>query len=76
VVLEMSIVLWQKITFQDNKEACPWCRHINLNVTVTWGVDQVVNSCNFYNRVIENLLSPYCSCRCLVHSSSNQKQKW
>ena len=37
MVLEMSIVLRQKIPFQDNKETCPRCGHFNLNVTANSG---------------------------------------
>jgi hypothetical protein len=32
--LEMSIVLWQQTNFQDIKEKCPRCHHINVNATV------------------------------------------
>ena len=37
MVLEMSIILRQHEPFQDNKEKCPRCHHINLNATVTSG---------------------------------------
>jgi hypothetical protein len=34
MVLEMSIVLRQKIAFQSNTTVCPRCDHVNLNVAV------------------------------------------
>lgn len=37
MVLEMSIVLRQPAAFQDNKQKCPRCHHVNLNVTTTSG---------------------------------------
>ena len=33
MTLEMSIVVRQKSTSQDNKATCPRCRHVNLNST-------------------------------------------
>ncbi|KIM74362.1 hypothetical protein PILCRDRAFT_828352 [Piloderma croceum F 1598] len=35
--LEMSILLRPEIAFQDAKETCPRCHHINLNATVDLG---------------------------------------
>jgi hypothetical protein len=35
MVLEMSIILRQDAAFQDNKETCPRCRHINRNIINT-----------------------------------------
>jgi len=35
--LEMSIVLRQGTTFQDAKEKCPRCLHMNLDATVDHG---------------------------------------
>jgi hypothetical protein len=37
MVLEMSIVLRKRATFEDNEEMCPRCDYVNLNVTSNSG---------------------------------------
>jgi hypothetical protein len=37
MILEMSIVMRQKMAFQDSKGNCPRCGHLNLNVAPTNG---------------------------------------
>ena len=37
MIVEMSVVLRQKKAFKDDRNKCPRCGHINLNVTVESG---------------------------------------
>lgn len=37
MIVEISIVKRQSITFQDNKEKCPRCHYVNLSITATNG---------------------------------------
>lgn len=37
MILEMSIILRQETAFQNTKEKCPRCGHVNLNVTANRG---------------------------------------
>ena len=54
MVLEMSIILRQTDPFQENKEMCPRCSHINLNAHadrgwIEWEVPPLSHMCDNTN---------------------------